>query len=129
MASVPLTMSVSVKEEVVVTGEAPVIDTAKTTIGVTGTSEQISRLPLARNFTSVATTAPGTGTDNSGGITFYGATGLENQYIIDGVNTTGIKIGNVRARRSRTSSSRKSKSRPAATRPSSAAPSAARSTS
>ena len=94
MATVPLTMSVSVKEEVVVTGEAPVIDTAKTTIGVTGTSEQISRLPLARNFTSVATTAPGTGTDNSGGITFYGATGLENQYIIDGVNTTGIKIGN-----------------------------------
>ncbi|HQQ78036.1 MAG TPA: TonB-dependent receptor [Thermoanaerobaculia bacterium] len=95
VASVPLTMSVSVKEEVVVTGEAPVIDTAKTTIGVTGTSEQISRLPLARNFTSVASTAPGTGTDNSGGITFYGATGLENQYIIDGVNTTGIKIGNV----------------------------------
>ncbi|MEO8054777.1 MAG: TonB-dependent receptor [Acidobacteriota bacterium] len=94
VASVPLTMSVSVKEEVVVTGEAPVIDTAKTTIGVTGTSEQISRLPLARNFTSVATTAPGTGTDNSGGITFYGATGLENQYIIDGVNTTGVKIGN-----------------------------------
>jgi outer membrane receptor protein involved in Fe transport len=95
VASVPMQMSVSVKEEVVVTGEAPVIDTAKTTIGVTGTSEQIQRLPLARNFTSVATTAPGTGTDNSGGITFYGATGLENQYIIDGVNTTGIKIGNV----------------------------------
>ena len=94
VASVPLTMTVSVKEEVVVTGEAPVIDTAKTTIGVTGTSEQISRLPLARNFTSIATTAPGTGTDNSGGITFYGSTGLENQYIIDGVNTTGIKIGN-----------------------------------
>ncbi len=93
-ASVPMQMSVSVKEEVVVTGEAPVIDTTRTTIGVSGTSEQISRLPLARNFTSVATTAPGTGTDNSGGITFYGATGLENQYIIDGVNTTGIKIGN-----------------------------------
>ncbi len=92
-ASIPITMSVSVKEEVVVTGEAPVIDTAKTTIGVTNTSEQISRLPLARNFTSVARTAPGTGTDNSGGITFYGATGLENQYIIDGVNTTGVKIG------------------------------------
>ena len=93
VASVPVQLSVSVKEEVVVTGEAPVIDTAKTTIGVSGTSEQIQRLPLARNFTSLATTAPGTGTDNSGGITFYGATGLENQYIIDGVNTTGIKIG------------------------------------
>jgi hypothetical protein len=94
VATVPVQMSVSVKEEVIVTGEAPVIDTAKTTIGVTNSSEQIQKLPLARNFTSVATTAPGTGTDNSGGITFYGATGLENQYIVDGVNTTGIKIGN-----------------------------------
>jgi outer membrane receptor protein involved in Fe transport len=92
-ATLPITISVSVKQEIIVTGEAPVIDTAKTTIGVTGSAEQISRLPLARNFTSLATTAPGTGTDNSGGITFYGATGLENQYIIDGVNTTGIKIG------------------------------------
>jgi Carboxypeptidase regulatory-like domain/TonB dependent receptor/TonB-dependent Receptor Plug Domain len=92
-ATLPITMTVSVKEEIVVTGEAPVIDTAKTTIGVSSSGEQISRLPLARNFTSIASTAPGTGTDNSGGITFYGATGLENQYIIDGVNTTGIKIG------------------------------------
>ncbi|HEX7670324.1 MAG TPA: TonB-dependent receptor [Polyangiaceae bacterium] len=92
-ATLPITMTVSVKEEIVVTGEAPVIDTAKTTIGVSGSSEQIQKLPLARNFTSIARTAPGTGTDNSGGITFYGATGLENQYIIDGVNTTGIKVG------------------------------------
>jgi len=94
VASVPVMMAVSgVKEEIVVTGEAPVIDMSRTTIGVTGSSEQISRLPLARNFVSIMSTAPGTGTDNSGGITVYGATGLENQYIIDGVNTTGIKIG------------------------------------
>jgi outer membrane receptor protein involved in Fe transport len=92
-ATLPITLSVSVKEEIVVTGEAPVIDTAKTTIGVSASTEQISRLPLARNFTSIARTAPGTGTDTLGGITFYGATSLENQYIIDGVNTTGIKIG------------------------------------
>ena len=38
--------------------------------------------------------APGTGTDAAGGVTVYGATSLENQYIIDGVNTTGIKLGN-----------------------------------
>ncbi len=92
-STLPITMSVSVKEEIVVTGEAPVIDTAKTTIGLAVSSQDISRLPLARNFTAVALGAPGAGTDNSGGITFYGATGLENQYIIDGVNTTGIKIG------------------------------------
>src|SRR5450756_2339594 len=77
-ATLPITLSVSVKEEIIVTGEAPVIDTAKTTIGVSASTERISRLPLARNFTSIATTAPGTGTDTLGGITFYGATSLEN---------------------------------------------------
>ena len=35
----------------------------------------------------------GTGTDVSGNITVYGATGLENAYLIDGVNTTGVKTG------------------------------------
>src|SRR5450756_2517373 len=34
-ATLPITMSVSVKEEIVVTGEAPVIDTTKTVIGAT----------------------------------------------------------------------------------------------
>jgi hypothetical protein len=91
-ATLPITLSVSVKEEIIVTAEAPVIDTTKTTIGVTGSAEQLSKLPLARNFSSIAFRAPGTGTDVLGGITVYGATSLENQYIIDGVNTTGIKL-------------------------------------
>src|SRR5450759_4135692 len=91
-ATLPITLSVSVKEEIIVTGEAPVIDTTKTTIGVTGSSEQLSKLPLARNFSSIAFRAAGTGTDKAGGVTVYGATSLENQYIIDGVNTTGIKL-------------------------------------
>lgn len=92
-ASVDLTLSLSVKEEVVVTGEAPVIDTTKGTVGTTASIDTIQRLPLGRNFVSIATTVAGTGTSAGGGVTVYGATGLENQYIIDGVNTTGIKIG------------------------------------
>jgi hypothetical protein len=91
-ATLPITMTVSVKEEIIVTGEAPVIDTTKTTIGVTGSAETLSKLPLARNFSSIAFRAAGTGTDRAGGVTVYGATSLENQYIIDGVNTTGIKL-------------------------------------
>ena len=38
-ATLPITMSVSVKEEIVVTGEAPVVDTTKTTIGMNATLE------------------------------------------------------------------------------------------
>ncbi|MCK6501524.1 MAG: carboxypeptidase regulatory-like domain-containing protein, partial [Nitrospira sp.] len=92
-ATVNISLSVSTTAEVVVTGEAPVVDTANTTIGTTATSEAIQRLPLGRNFTAIATTVAGTGTDVSGGITVYGATGLENSYIVDGINTTGIKTG------------------------------------
>ena len=93
-ASINVTMAVSVKEEVVVTGEAPVIDTTRAVLGASTSIDTIQKLPLGRNFTSIATTVAGTGTSAGGGITVYGATGLENQYIIDGVNTTGIKIGN-----------------------------------
>jgi len=92
-ATIPISMSVSVKEEIVVTGEAPVVDTTKTAIGLNATLDQIQHLPMGRNFASVANGVAGTGTDVSGNVTVYGATGLENSYIIDGVNTTGIKIG------------------------------------
>ncbi|MEO7918268.1 MAG: TonB-dependent receptor [Thermoanaerobaculia bacterium] len=91
--SIPVTLGVSVKEEVIVTGEAPAVDTQRTTIGTNASLDTIQKLPLGRNFTSIATTVAGTGTDVSGGITVYGATGLENSYIVDGVNTTGVKVG------------------------------------
>ena len=91
--TIPITMGLSVKEEIVVTSEAPAVDTAKAGIGTNATLESIQRLPLGRNFVSIANTVAGTGTDVSGNITVYGATGLENAYIIDGVNTTGVKTG------------------------------------
>ncbi len=89
--TIPISLSVSVKEDIIVTGEAPVVDTTRTVIGTTTSAESLQKLPLARNFSSIAFRAPGTGTDNAGGATVYGATSLENQYIIDGVNTSAIK--------------------------------------
>ena len=91
--TVPISMGLSLKEEIVVTSEAPSVDTSKTTIGTSASLESIQRLPLGRNFVSIAGTVAGTGTDVSGNITVYGATGLENAYLIDGVNTTGVKTG------------------------------------
>jgi outer membrane receptor protein involved in Fe transport len=91
--TVALQLVVSVKEDLVVTAEAPAIDTTRTTIGTNATLETMQRLPIGRNFASIASTVSGTGTDVTGNITIYGATGLENAYIIDGVNTTGVKTG------------------------------------
>ncbi|HET7218919.1 MAG TPA: TonB-dependent receptor, partial [Vicinamibacterales bacterium] len=55
-------------------------------------SETIRSLPMARDFYAVAQVAPGTSTD-AAGTTVYGSTGAENQYIIDGLNTTGVELG------------------------------------
>jgi outer membrane receptor protein involved in Fe transport len=91
--TIPIAMGLSVTSEIVVTSEAPAVDTSRTTIGTTASLDSIQRLPLGRNFASIASTVAGTGTDISGNVTVYGATGLENAYIIDGVNTTGVKTG------------------------------------
>jgi outer membrane receptor protein involved in Fe transport len=82
----------TVKDVITVTASAPVLDTTSNTTGANVTSETIESLPLARDFYAVAQVAPGTSTDTTG-TTVYGSTGAENQYIIDGLNTTGVENG------------------------------------
>ncbi len=73
-------------------GEAPVVDTSSATSGVSVSSETFDRLPLARDFYAVAQIATGAARDASG-TSFYGSTGAENQYVIEGLNTTGGRLG------------------------------------
>ncbi|HEU4888439.1 MAG TPA: carboxypeptidase regulatory-like domain-containing protein, partial [Thermoanaerobaculia bacterium] len=88
-----LNMSPSTLTDVItVTATAPVLDTTSTTTGANVTSETIESLPMARDFYAVAQVAPGTSTDATG-TTVYGSTGAENQYVIDGLNTTGVELG------------------------------------
>ncbi len=82
----------AVSQEITVTAEAPVVDVTSTTTGANVTAETMQSLPIARDFYAVAQVAPGTDTD-AAGTTFYGSTGAENQYIIDGLNTTGVELG------------------------------------
>lgn len=82
----------SVTETITVTAAAPVVDITTTQTGANVTSETIRSLPMARDFYAVAQVAPGTSTD-AAGTTVYGSTGAENQYIIDGLNTTGVETG------------------------------------
>jgi outer membrane receptor protein involved in Fe transport len=82
----------TVTDVITVTAAAPVLDTTSNTTGANVTAETIESLPLARDFYAVAQVAPGTSNDASG-TTVYGSTGAENQYIIDGLNTTGVELG------------------------------------
>ncbi len=81
----------AVAQTVQVDATATTIDTGSTALSSNLTSSFYSEVPVARNVGSLFYTAPGvtnaggTGTANP---SIGGATGLENQYIADGVNIT-----------------------------------------
>ena len=94
-----LTLKVGGLEEVVeVVGAAPVVDVSSTTTGGTLDSEQMKHLPVGRNFTQTLYLVPGV-SDSSGvgnaNPSIGGASGLENNYVVDGVNITNQGFGGV----------------------------------
>ena len=56
-------------------------------------AEILNRLPVRRDIYSATRFAAGV-VDDAVGPTVYGSSGAENQYIIDGLNTTGVELGN-----------------------------------
>jgi outer membrane receptor protein involved in Fe transport len=90
-------LSPTASEQITVTGAPPIVDVTSNIQGANITQETMRSLPLGRNFVAAAQVAPGTGTDRVG-TTVYGSTGAENEYIIDGLNTTGVDTG-VQAKR------------------------------
>ena len=92
-ANVPLTMQLaSVSETVTVTGASPIIDQTSTVTGINATAEMFNKLPVRRDFYGLARIAPGV-TEDVVGPVVYGSSSAENQYIIDGLNTTGVELG------------------------------------
>ena len=85
-----------VNETVEVNGNSVQIDTTSTAVGDNLDQTFYQQVPVARNVGSLfyiapgATNSGGTGTSNP---SIGGATGLENQYIIDGVNLTDVGYG------------------------------------
>jgi hypothetical protein len=85
-------ISPQVSEQITVVSAAPVVDVTSAAGGVNVTSQTLQTLPVARNFTAGATLAPGVQGDASGA-TVYGSSGAENEYVIDGLNATGVNTG------------------------------------
>ncbi len=98
-AIVPVKLEMAVTQEVVVTGEAPVVDTTTTTAGTNYTAREIAKLPVGRNYADVVRSQPGVQVDNgetqgrSLALSIYGSTSAENLWLIDGVNTTNVIKG------------------------------------
>ncbi|HEY3162464.1 MAG TPA: TonB-dependent receptor [Vicinamibacterales bacterium] len=95
----PLTMQVGgLTETVEVTGASPVVDTQTTTAGANLDSAMLSRLPVGRSLAETLYVAPGvssgggTGTANP---SIGGGSGLENQYVVDGVNISSTGFGSL----------------------------------
>ena len=78
-----------VSETISVVGEAGQIDVKGSSTAASITSEDIAMLPKGRDFTSIATMAAGVNQEGFlGGLSIDGASGSENRYVIDGVDTT-----------------------------------------
>ncbi len=87
-----------VSDTVTVDANAVQIETTSTAVGDNLDATFYQQVPVARNVGSLFYIAPGAA--NSGGTgtsnpSIGGATGLENQYIIDGVNLTDIGYGGI----------------------------------
>ena len=96
-----LTLTVgAVTEAVNVTAAAPVVDTSSTTTGAVIDSDTLTSLPVGRRFSDTLYLAPGVSSGGQIGTanpSMSGGSGLDNQFVIDGVNisnaglVTGLK--------------------------------------
>jgi hypothetical protein len=84
----------AIREEIVVTGQSPVLDVRKSATTVNITKETFTKLPKGRNFDSIVTVSAGVNNEEElDGISFDGASSSENVFYVDGVDTTGLFEG------------------------------------
>ncbi|MGB7294280.1 MAG: TonB-dependent receptor [Candidatus Aminicenantales bacterium] len=85
----------ALEEEVTVIGQSPIIDVKNTLRGMTLTKDIFQLLPKGRNFDTLVTAVPGVydDTDLLAGISVDGASGAENMFYVDGMDTTNPYTG------------------------------------
>ena len=97
--SLAMTLHASAAEEITITGDIPAVDPRSSSVGVNFSARTIETLPTGRNYSSLVRVAAGVSSDanpdnpDQDTLTFYGSSGAENTFYIDGVNTTGVEYG------------------------------------
>jgi hypothetical protein len=84
------------EESIEVVGSSPVVDLAAVSTGLAVDSTMLNQIPIGRQLSDVPYLAPGV--SGSGGAgqanpSISGASGLENQYVVDGVNIADPRFG------------------------------------
>lgn len=83
-----------VSESVQVSAERPIVDVKSAAANTVISREFIDNIPKGRNAINLATLAPGANQEaKGGGISIDGASGSENRFFIDGVDTTNLQTG------------------------------------
>jgi len=97
--NLPMTLSTGKVETLTVTAEAPLIDPKATSIGENIKIDTfVENVPLGRNFSDTFAVVPGVvggGGTGAGNYSISGSSGLENRYIIDGVDITNTGYGGI----------------------------------
>ena len=110
---VPLAMQVGgMSETVEVTASSPIVDTRSTTVGAVLDSAALANIPIGRRFSDALYVAPGVTSSGSAGKSnpsMGGGSGLDNTYVVDGVNITNSAT--VLSARTRSSSARSATAR------------------
>ncbi|HJW09172.1 MAG TPA: TonB-dependent receptor, partial [Holophagaceae bacterium] len=91
-ASLDLMMAPVASATVEVVENITTVDVKATTSGQNFTNETFQNLPIKRDFAAIALLAPGV-TEDREGFKVYGGSGAENNYVVDGINTTGVEFG------------------------------------
>ena len=78
-----------------IAGKAPTIDIGSARIGAEFDRNFMNNVPLGLTYGDVIERAPGAFVDGSGNVSIGGATGLENIYLVNGINVTGVRYGNL----------------------------------
>ncbi len=92
---VEVVMTPGFKEKIEVVGTAPTVDITTATTGATISTALMNSVPLGRTFSNAVNMAPGvvfSGIDNANP-SIAGASGLENTYMVDGVNIGNTGYG------------------------------------
>jgi len=79
----------------VINGRAPSVDVGSARVGATFSSDFILNGPNGATYGEILQKAPGAFIDPSGNVSIGGATGLENIYVVNGMNVTGLEFGNL----------------------------------
>ena len=96
-ARIASAVQAAAQQTYVITGKAPVIDVGSARVGAAFDKDFMQNVPLGRTYGDVIERAPGAFFDPSGNVSIGGATGLENIYLLNGMNVTGIEYGNLEA--------------------------------